>query len=61
MVKLVSLFGEEVLVKLVLSRPRKGSCHQVTTHIEENQIIISYQRSIRIPRCVSQGVTRNAT
>jgi hypothetical protein len=24
-----------VLVELVLSRPRKGSCHQVTAHIEE--------------------------
>jgi hypothetical protein len=34
-VKLVSLLGEEVLVELVLSGPRKGSCHQVTTHIEE--------------------------
>jgi hypothetical protein len=30
----VSLLGEEVLVKLVLSGPRKGSCHQVTAHIE---------------------------
>jgi hypothetical protein len=28
--KLVSLSGEEVLVELVLSRPRKGSCHQIT-------------------------------
>jgi hypothetical protein len=34
-VKLVSLLGEEVLVELVLSGPRKGSCHQVTAHIEE--------------------------
>jgi hypothetical protein len=34
-VKLVSLSGEEVLVELVLSGPRKGSCHQVTSHIEE--------------------------
>ena len=34
-VKLVSLSGEEVLVVLVLSRPRKGSCLQVTAHIEE--------------------------
>jgi hypothetical protein len=34
-VKLVSLSGEEVLVKLVLSRPRKGSYHQITAHIEE--------------------------
>jgi hypothetical protein len=34
-VKLVSLSGEEVLVELVLSGPRKESCHQVTTHIEE--------------------------
>jgi hypothetical protein len=34
-VKLVSLSGEEVLVELVLSGLRKGSCHQVTTHIEE--------------------------
>ena len=34
-VKLVSLSGEEVLLELVLSRPRKGSCHQVTAHIEE--------------------------
>jgi hypothetical protein len=33
-VKLVSLSGEEVLVELVLSRPRKGSHHQVTAHIE---------------------------
>jgi hypothetical protein len=33
--KLVSLSGEEVLVELVLSGPRKGSCHQVTAHIEE--------------------------
>ena len=24
-----------MLVELVLSGPRKGSCHQVTTHIEE--------------------------
>jgi hypothetical protein len=35
MAKLVSLSGEEVLVELVLSGPRKGRCHQVTTHIEE--------------------------
>jgi hypothetical protein len=34
-VKLVSLSREEVLVGLVLSGPRKGSCHQVTAHIEE--------------------------
>jgi hypothetical protein len=34
-VKLVSPLGEEVLVELVLSGPRKGSCHQVTIHIEE--------------------------
>jgi hypothetical protein len=34
-VKLVSLLGEEVLVELVLSGPRKVSCHQVTAHIEE--------------------------
>jgi hypothetical protein len=34
-VKLVSLSGEEVLVELILSGPRKGSCHQVTAHIEE--------------------------
>jgi hypothetical protein len=33
--KLVSFSGEEVLVELVLSGPRKGSCHQVTAHIEE--------------------------
>jgi hypothetical protein len=33
--KLVSLSGEEVLVELVLYGPRKGSCHQVTAHIEE--------------------------
>jgi hypothetical protein len=34
-VKLVSLSGEEVLVELVLSESRKGSCHQVTAHIKE--------------------------
>jgi hypothetical protein len=34
-VKLVSLSGEEVLVQLILLEPRKRSCHQVTTHIEE--------------------------
>jgi hypothetical protein len=33
--KLVSLSREEVLVELVLSGPRKGSCHQVIAHIEE--------------------------
>jgi hypothetical protein len=33
--KLVSLSGEEVLVELVLSEPRKGSYHQVTAHTEE--------------------------
>jgi hypothetical protein len=33
--KLVSLSGEKVLVELVLSGPRKGSCHQITAHIEE--------------------------
>jgi hypothetical protein len=32
--KLVSLSGEEVFVELVLSRPRKGSCHQITAHSE---------------------------
>jgi hypothetical protein len=32
--KLVSLSGEEVLVELVLSRPRKGSYHQITAHSE---------------------------
>jgi hypothetical protein len=34
-VKLVSLSGEEVMVELVWSGPRKGSCHQLTTHSEE--------------------------
>jgi hypothetical protein len=34
-VKLVCLSGEEVLVELVLSGPRKRSCHQVTAHIEK--------------------------
>jgi hypothetical protein len=34
-VKLVSLSGEEVLVELILSGPRKGSCHQITAHSEE--------------------------
>jgi hypothetical protein len=33
--KLVSLSGEDVIVELVLSEPRKGSCHRVTAHIEE--------------------------
>jgi hypothetical protein len=33
--KLVSLSGEEMFVELVMSGPRKGSCHQVTAHIEE--------------------------
>jgi hypothetical protein len=32
--KLVSLSGEEVLVELVLSKPRKGICHQITAHSE---------------------------
>jgi hypothetical protein len=34
-VKLVSPSGEEVLVQLILSGPRKECCHQVTAHIEE--------------------------
>jgi hypothetical protein len=29
------LSGEEVSVELVLFGPRKGSYHQITTHIEE--------------------------
>jgi hypothetical protein len=33
-VKLVSLLGEEVLVELVLSRPRRGSYHQITARSE---------------------------
>ena len=32
---LVSLSGEEVLVELVLSGPRKGCYHQITAHIKE--------------------------
>jgi hypothetical protein len=34
-VRLVSLSGEEVLVELILFGPNKGSCHQITAHIEE--------------------------
>jgi hypothetical protein len=34
-VKLVSLSGEEVLVELVLSGPRKWSCHQIIARSEE--------------------------
>jgi hypothetical protein len=34
-VRLVSLLGEEVLVELVLFGPKKGSCHQITAHIDE--------------------------
>jgi hypothetical protein len=30
----VSLLGEDVLVELVLSRPRKGNCHQITADSE---------------------------
>jgi hypothetical protein len=33
-VRLMSWSGEEVLVELVLSGPRKGSCHQITDHSE---------------------------
>jgi hypothetical protein len=33
--RLVSLLGEEVLVELILSEPRKGSCHQISVHSEE--------------------------
>jgi hypothetical protein len=33
--KLVSPSGEEVLVQLILSGPRKECCHQVAAHIEE--------------------------
>jgi hypothetical protein len=33
-VKLVSLSGEEVLVELVLSGTRKGSCHEIAAHSE---------------------------
>jgi hypothetical protein len=32
--KLVSLSRDEVLVELVLSEPRKGSCHQITAYSE---------------------------
>jgi hypothetical protein len=34
-VKLVSLSREEVMVELVLSGLRKGSCHRITAHSEE--------------------------
>jgi hypothetical protein len=34
-VRLVSLLGDEVSVELILFRPKKGSCHQITAHIEE--------------------------
>jgi hypothetical protein len=33
--RLVSLSGEKVSVEFVLFVPRKGSCHQITDHIEE--------------------------
>jgi hypothetical protein len=42
--RLVSLSGEEVLVELVLFGPRKGSCHQITAHIEE----VNPQEAIRV-------------
>jgi hypothetical protein len=48
--KLVSLSGEEVLVELVLSGPRKGSCQQIVPRC-----------SIKIPRWFFRGVTRHAT
>jgi hypothetical protein len=32
--RLVSLLGQEVLVELVLSGPRKGRCHPINTHSE---------------------------
>jgi hypothetical protein len=34
-VRLMSLSGKEVLVELILSEPRKGSCHQISVHSEE--------------------------
>jgi hypothetical protein len=33
--RLMSLSGEEVLVELILSGPRKGSCHKISVHSEE--------------------------
>jgi hypothetical protein len=33
-VRLVSLSGEEVMVELILSEPRKGSSHQIASHSE---------------------------
>jgi hypothetical protein len=34
-VRLMSLSGKEVLVELILSEPRKGSCHHISVHSEE--------------------------
>jgi hypothetical protein len=34
-VRLMSLSGEEVLVELILFKPRKGSCYQISVHSEE--------------------------
>jgi hypothetical protein len=59
--KLVSLSGEEVLVELVLSGPRKGSYHQVTAHIEEVEPSEAINLVSEFSRCVSRGVTRYAT
>jgi hypothetical protein len=38
-VRLMSLSGEEVLVELILSEPRKGSCHQIYVHSEEVNLL----------------------
>jgi hypothetical protein len=58
-VKLVSLPGE-VLVQLILSGPRKGSVTKSPPMLRR-LTHIGYQCSIRLPRCVSRGVTRYAT
>jgi hypothetical protein len=38
-VRLVYLSGEEVLVELTLSEPRKGSCHQISINSEDVNLL----------------------
>jgi hypothetical protein len=37
--RLMSLSGEEVLVELIFSEPRKGSYHQISIHSEEINLL----------------------
>jgi hypothetical protein len=60
-VRLVSSSREEVVVELIMSKLRKGSCHQISIDSKEANPLVVIRVVSEFPDVFPRGATRHVT